>query len=1417
MATSSQRESSLKVSVSTSGSDSLKTLRGEVAGLAKDGGEAAPVFARIGDELDKLAAQQNAIDTFATLKRETVDLGVSLTQAAVDVDRLGTVLPEVAASTRTFVQAQNEAKASLDANRTLLTEARDALSQLKSEYTGAARATDEYKVQSGELKATIAQLRTNVAEAKTEFVGASAAAKDAAQAEKTLTAEFNASLNTAKQLSGELATRNSVLESSRASLAANGIETTKLNEAQTKLRSTLAGITAEIEQQTAATGGARAAQQAFEAIANDVAQALEREQAAAGRAAQSYTEQQAAIAAVAKVTADYLAEQQALADKTALAATAQAELVAANERAAASWQANAEAIVGSKLAVEGQITETAKLIAVQQELIAQKVFEQTAAEAKKLVDAGNYVRFWQDALNDVDATQKRVAESSRAAAVALDDAFSKTGVRSTQAIQTEIQQINESLIKLASNSRVSGSDFDRAFTTAQQRVAALTNELNGVPAKIDQTSSSLGYLKQQFSQLAAIYGGIQLGQAFIDANVQIETLRRTLTFVTGSTAEAAKQLQLLRDTANSTGVSVSSIADSFVRFNASASQAGISSQVVRDLFTGVSAAAGKMGLSSDRVALSLEAISQIAGKGVVSMEELRGQLGDSLPGAMNIAARSVGLTVAQFTKLVATGQVLAEDFLPQFAAEFKKTFGDGTTQVEGFIQSFNRLKNALSEVAQRASDSTTFKALASTMDFLAKNMNTVVDATYALGKAFIALKAIQIVGEFTGITAALQSNAIAQERNALAVTERAAVQAKATITQEAATIATASNTVALEINAVAVKSSALAWGTMEGNLARSAVAGSAAVASQGAIATAASAAGKAIGAVSAIVGGLPGLLVATIVSGKELGTWIGEGIADLAGYGKQLKDNEAKLKAQDEALRKAGEAAKSVGPQWLQIAQAYSTSTAAGEKNILVQEKLAQTAAQVAETSTRIAALSGNEAEARTVAATAALNLVSAYSRVQVAQQTQLDLLVSERAALIAAAGGEDKLTEAKKLALITLDEKINKARAETEASIAATQAAKEEAAAKTLTVQTNLDNSASLAALKEAYEQAKINALAFQSALRDGIGTQAAADDATRKAAVAERLYIDALGDSVKAIERRAAVQQASITQQQAESNLSQQVAVTAQRQAEAVGNVVAATQAKIAQKSAEIDATNLTAKALENEANTTIALTNAKKEELEASGALTADAQAGIDASLASAKAKLTEAAAIKEKVKQLEIEITTQREQAEGSKTAGSASGSFDDRNAQIDKDQASAAARAASDSAQLGQSATDYLNSPSVILANKRKAGTLTADDSGLAQTNFNAASANLLVAQKNMTQFSAEGYQSVLADYRQAQQVLDAVKALSKASGTSGGTSHTVTVNIGGKATTINAATANDASQLANLLKQLDSAAQTASP
>lgn len=584
------RDIELRISATTSGDEQIKLLAQQLQALAKEGGAAAPAFQQLANEVEKIATQAKAANTFGELQAQVSETGAKAETAAAKVSELGAAFEAQRQKTESFRQSQAEAKAAVDETEKKLREAQGALNLYAAAQDSTSRKTDEAQAKFKELRTAVAELENTLREQKA-LVAKKSEVNEIEKALKSAAAAYEKAKIESSAFDSELAKQRSGLEAAQKTLEQTGVSASTLAEAQDKVKAAMAATQAEIAKQ----------------------------------------------------------------------ATAYAQAKAASEQAAAA----------------------AKQLAVEKGKVAEAAQKEAAA----------------------------LKSSAEAAAKALDDAFAKTGVRSSQAIKAEIQSIVASLASLKSNAQVSGADFDRAFASAEQRVKRLEAELKGLNTTTSKSTTAASLLVGAFRQFAAVYGAFEAGSQFVTANVQLETLRRSLALVSGSTEEASRQIALLRDTANKAGISVSEISPSFVKFQAALNGASVPLETIESLFKAVVNASGQLGLSSQKTGLILDALGQIANKGTVSMEELRQQLGDSLPGALDISAKGLGITTSELVKLVENGKLLSADYLPALALALTKTFGDGSKEISGFGAEIARLKNAFTQLAQDLGDSGAGKGL----------------------------------------------------------------------------------------------------------------------------------------------------------------------------------------------------------------------------------------------------------------------------------------------------------------------------------------------------------------------------------------------------------------------------------------------------------------------------------------------------------------------------------------------------------------------------------------------------------------------------------------------------------------------------------------------------------------------------------
>ncbi|AKH37340.1 MULTISPECIES: tape measure protein [Nitrosomonas] len=199
--------------------------------------------------------------------------------------------------------------------------------------------------------------------------------------------------------------------------------------------------------------------------------------------------------------------------------------------------------------------------------------------------------------------------------------------------------------------------------------------------------------------MVAGFASFQSIKSVADAALDIEKLNNTLQVGLGSVDASNDAMQFLRETSNELGLDLRVSAEQFSRLAAAAKGTALEGQATRDIFEGISKASVSLSLSTDEASGALLAVQQMVSKGKVSLEELSGQLGERLPGALQIAARSMGMTTTELNALVSSGKLTAEELLPKLAAELEKTFGAQSQQAaQGLQAQINRFNTAMFEM-----------------------------------------------------------------------------------------------------------------------------------------------------------------------------------------------------------------------------------------------------------------------------------------------------------------------------------------------------------------------------------------------------------------------------------------------------------------------------------------------------------------------------------------------------------------------------------------------------------------------------------------------------------------------------------------------------------------------------------------------
>ena len=219
--------------------------------------------------------------------------------------------------------------------------------------------------------------------------------------------------------------------------------------------------------------------------------------------------------------------------------------------------------------------------------------------------------------------------------------------------------------------------------------------------EIGRESGAATSSMQAFKRIAAVVvSGVTI-RALAQTAIQYQRIDRTLQTVFGSTSAARREFQFIEEQAGRLGLRLATTAQDYAKLSAAAQGTTLEGQQLRDIFISVNEASTVLGLTADQTSGALTAIEQIISKGVVSAEELRGQLGERIPGAFQVAARAMGVTTQELGKMLESGDLLAEDLLPRLADEFSNLYSeDAVAASREATGQINRFRNELDNLAK---------------------------------------------------------------------------------------------------------------------------------------------------------------------------------------------------------------------------------------------------------------------------------------------------------------------------------------------------------------------------------------------------------------------------------------------------------------------------------------------------------------------------------------------------------------------------------------------------------------------------------------------------------------------------------------------------------------------------------------------
>ncbi len=288
------------------------------------------------------------------------------------------------------------------------------------------------------------------------------------------------------------------------------------------------------------------------------------------------------------------------------------------------------------------------------------------------------------------------------------EAAGKTGKRAKKTgkdidgLGDEASQAASQVDGLGKKAKKTGADVEGLGKKARKTGA----EVGGLGKKAKRAGDDMGGAGRgagrfagalrAFAPAAAALVALGLAKEIVESGRAMERLEFRFRAAAGSAEAGAAELAFVRAEAERLGIAFQGAAAAYSGFAAAAKGTALEGEAAREIFTAVAEAGRAMGLSADQQQGALLALEQMISKGVVSAEELRGQLGERLPGAFQLAARAMGVTTKQLGEMLQRGEILAEDLLPKLARELRASVAEALPgATEGADAAITRLENAI--------------------------------------------------------------------------------------------------------------------------------------------------------------------------------------------------------------------------------------------------------------------------------------------------------------------------------------------------------------------------------------------------------------------------------------------------------------------------------------------------------------------------------------------------------------------------------------------------------------------------------------------------------------------------------------------------------------------------------------------------
>lgn len=191
--------------------------------------------------------------------------------------------------------------------------------------------------------------------------------------------------------------------------------------------------------------------------------------------------------------------------------------------------------------------------------------------------------------------------------------------------------------------------------------------------------------------------------SLVHVQVEMDKFHSIMTLSTGSAKESQRVFDDLAATANTFGLTLEgNLLKEFNKFRTVMVQAGVEGQRFMEIFGNFAQVSNVFHLGAQDLQFAILALTQMVSKGKVSMEEMRRQLAERLPGTMQVAARAFNTTTRELELAITKGFVDPVILIEGMMQEFADTTADASLKAVNSMEArLGRLSNAFFELKRK--------------------------------------------------------------------------------------------------------------------------------------------------------------------------------------------------------------------------------------------------------------------------------------------------------------------------------------------------------------------------------------------------------------------------------------------------------------------------------------------------------------------------------------------------------------------------------------------------------------------------------------------------------------------------------------------------------------------------------------------